>query len=81
MRALRNRPVGALPSWLPLQVQGLFQMVRCPHPPLVQSRGAGLFCSDVFGSMRLKMRRRVSNLEKMAARSDKTSTKDRYGIR
>ncbi|RWV95099.1 hypothetical protein GW17_00042306 [Ensete ventricosum] len=26
-------------------------MFHCPHPPLVQSRGAGPFCSDVRGSM------------------------------
>ncbi|RRT59041.1 hypothetical protein B296_00028909 [Ensete ventricosum] len=25
-------------------------MFHCPHPPLVQSRGAGPFCSDVRGS-------------------------------
>ncbi|RWW00233.1 hypothetical protein BHE74_00056948 [Ensete ventricosum] len=28
-------------------------MVHCPYPPLVQSQGAGPFCSDVLDSMGL----------------------------
>ncbi|RZR88614.1 hypothetical protein BHM03_00016236 [Ensete ventricosum] len=48
MHALRSRPIGALPPWLLLQVQGHLQMVHCPHPPLVQSQGAGPSCNDVL---------------------------------
>ncbi|RRT75204.1 hypothetical protein B296_00020646 [Ensete ventricosum] len=51
MRALCTQPIEALPMWLSLQVRDLLQMFRCPHPPLVQSRGANPFCSDVLGSM------------------------------
>ncbi|RRT50430.1 hypothetical protein B296_00014719 [Ensete ventricosum] len=53
-------------------VRGLFQMVRCPHLPLVQSRGVGPFRNDVFSSM-YQLVKSASSLGQSMSTSDLAS--------